>query len=264
MIHANQPVGGSPAQGRVYVMDSRLASTADLKAAAARYHVYAVGWIWIIDRTEPAAPIDGFALDEKDPSLLESWAYGSTEPIRTVRADPWVTWEWRTLFGQAAVAPPAAPVPTRDDDLRIAHNAALARGDAAGAAAARAALTQRFNLPVRARYEGGTELIGGVVHRTGQRALTLYFVAGKLQTDARFGVHAKVQARPRFSTLPADPADLEIYGAPAWPTTLWRPGHIYSIRIVYRRRPGPERYTGAWVNGPRREGDPAPLELTRM
>jgi hypothetical protein len=261
-IFANQPVGGSPAQGRFYVMDSRLASAADLKAAAARYHVNAVGWIWLIDRTEPAAPIDGFAVDESDPSFFQAWAHGSTEPIRKVRADAWVTWEWRSLFGQAA-APPAG-TPGTTDDLRIAHNAALARGDAAGAAAARAALAQRFNLPLRARYDNGTELIGAIDHRTGQRSLTLYFVAGKFHTDARFAVHAKVQARPRWSTLPADPADLEIYGAPALPTTLWRPGHIYAIRIVYRRRPGPERYTGAWVNGPRREGDPAPLELARM
>jgi hypothetical protein len=262
VIYGNQPVGGPPTQGRVYVMDTRLASSADLKAAAARYHVHAVGSIWIIDRTQPAAPIDGFAVDEKDPSLFQSWAYGSTEPIRTVRPDAWVTWEWRTLFGQSAPAPSGTPATT--DDLRIAHNAALARGDAAAAAAARAELTRRFDLPVRARYEGGTELIGSIVHRTGQRSITLYFVAGRFQADARFAVHAKVLARPRFSNLPADPADLELYGAPAWPTTLWRPGHIYSIRIVYRRRPGPERYTGAWVNGPRREGDPGPLEIARM
>src|SRR4029077_4633230 len=115
------------------------------------------------------------------------------------------------------------------------------------AARFRAALRGRFNLPLTARYEGGTELIGAIHDRGAQRSITLYFLAGTIRGDARFGVHAKVLSPARLSTLPADPADLAIHGGPAWPTSLWRPGHIYSIRLVYRHRPGQERLTGAWV-----------------
>ena len=150
---ANQPVGGSPAQGRFYVMDTRGASPEDLKAAVGRYHVHAVEWIWIMDRTEPPAPLDGYSFGETEPTFFQRWAYGSTEPLRQIRPDPWVTWEWRTLLDQTAT-PPLAPASTADD-LRIAYNAAQTKGDAAGAGAARSALMKQFNWPVTARYQGG-------------------------------------------------------------------------------------------------------------
>ncbi len=85
---ANQPVGGSPAQGRFYVMDTRGASPEDLKAAVGRYHVHAVEWIWIMDRTEPPAPLDGYSFGETEPTFFQRWAYGSTEPLRQIPARP--------------------------------------------------------------------------------------------------------------------------------------------------------------------------------
>jgi hypothetical protein len=247
----------SPGAPRVFVMDARTSSLADLRAAAAHLHVHAVGATFIADRNEPAAPIDGYALDERNPSFFEAWAYGSTEPIRTVRRDPWLTWEWRLLYGQTAPLPTGTPV--TNDQLRIAHNMAKTRGDAGAAAALRASLAARFNLPLAARYDGGTELLGAIIDRGAQRSITLYFVAGTFTADSRFGVHAKVLAPPRFSTLPSDPTDLEIHGAPTYPTTLWRAGHIYTVKFVYRRRPGHERFTGAWVGGPRRLETTSPL-----
>ena len=259
---ANQPLNApvTPAT-RVYILDTRLTAPAELRQAATRYHVQAVGNLWVFDRSEPPAPLDGYALDEREPTWGERWWLGPTEPIRSVRADPWVTWEWRTLLGQSAPAPTTAPVST--DDLRIAHNAALARGDAAGAAQLRAALEARFNLPVSARFAGGTTLLGGVQRRGARRSVTLYFVAGAFAGDARFSVRAKVEAPPRFSTLPADPAVLEIAGAPAWPTSLWRPGAIYSIQAVYRKRPGTEVLSGAWIPAPPRIDQRGPVEIWR-
>ena len=68
----------------------------------------AVGWLWVMDRSRPRAPLDGFSFDEHDPGLFESLWHGATEPVRRVVPDPWVTWEWRTLLGQPAVAPTTA------------------------------------------------------------------------------------------------------------------------------------------------------------
>ncbi|HXJ20053.1 MAG TPA: glycosyltransferase family 39 protein [Polyangia bacterium] len=259
---ANQPVAGGVSEStRVYILDTRLASLGEIRQAAAQYQVHAVGYLWVFDRKQPPAPLDGYELDEREPSFWQRWWLGPTEPIRSVRPSPWVTWEWRTMMGQPAAEP--AGTPASPDELRIAHNAALRRGDAAGAARLRAQLMAQLNVHVTAAYEGGTSLIGEIARRGARRSLTMFFVAGAFPGDARFSVHARVLAPPAFSTLPAAPEDLEIAGSPTWPTSLWRPGEIYSLQAVYRKRPGTDVLTGTWTPGPRRIGGRGPLELLR-
>ena len=259
----NQPVGAgvSPAT-RVYILDTRLASGAEIREAASRYHVHAVGHLWVFDRMEAPAPLDGYALDEREPSLWQKIWLGPTEPIRSVRWDPWVTWEGRSMLGQPATEPAAPPITT--EQIRIAHNAALHRGDAAAAARYRQELASRFNRHVTAAYDGGTALLGEIQRLGARRSLTMFFLAGRFPGDARFSVHARVLSPPRFSTLPADPDDLEIAGPPGWPTSWWRPGEIYSLEAVYRKRPGTEVLTGSWVPGPVRRDAAGPVELLRL
>jgi hypothetical protein len=263
-IAANQPLPTAASGPRVYVLDSRAASAADLRAAATRFHVHAVGPFWFIDRLEPPGPLDGYSFDEREPGWWARWWQGDVEPLRAVRRDPWVTWEWRTALGQPAPPPPGTPA--GDDQLRIAHNAALAAGDTARAASLRAALGKRFNLPLRATYGNGTELIGAVHRRGAQRNIGLYFVAGKFDNDAKYVVDAKVTTAPVLSTLPVDPATLDLARGPVVPTSLWRPGHLYAIRFTYRRRPGTELLTGAWSPGPPRiDGSHnKPIEIARF
>jgi hypothetical protein len=259
----NQPAAGPLTEAtRVYIMDTRLASAGEIHEAAARYHVHAVGYLWVFDRREPAAPLDGYELEEREPSLWQRWWLGPAEPIRIPRSSAWVTWEWRSALGQAAVEPTTPPGTT--EELRVAHNAAARRGDAATAARLRGELAARFDRHVTADFEGGTALVGEIQRRGARRSLTMFFVAGAPIGDARFSVHARVVAPPRFSTLPADPADLEIAGGPVMPTSLWRRGEIYTVQAVYRKRPGTEVLTGTWVPGPHRIGGRGPLELLRL
>jgi hypothetical protein len=166
------------------------------------------------------------------------------------------------MLGQPAAAPTTAPV--TDEEIRVAHNAALERGDLAGAARLRAALTSRFNVHRTAEFEGGTALLGGIQRTGARRSLTLYFLAGNIAGDARFSLHARVLAPPRFSGLPAAPENLEIAGGPTWPTSFWRPGEIYSLEAVYRKRPGTELLEGTWMPGPARVGAKGPVELLRL
>jgi 4-amino-4-deoxy-L-arabinose transferase-like glycosyltransferase len=260
---AHQPPGGPyPAGQRALFLDTRTATPADLRSLAGRFKVHAVGSFWFVDRLERAGPLDAYVLDEREPSWRERWSQGDTEPTRTVRPDAWATWEWRTLLGQTATAPRAAPVTT--DQLRVAHNVAKAAGDEAASARLATALRARLDLPLHARYENGTELLGAVHARGAARSLTLFFRAGAFKTDSRFAVRASVIAPPRFSTLPRDPAELDLSMAPAWPTSLWRPGHIYSVKVVYRRRPGQERLVGAWVPDLARLDGKGPLEIARL
>jgi hypothetical protein len=260
---AREPaIGGVSEATRVYILDTRGLPGNELRQVAARYHVHAVGSLWVMDRSERPAPLDGYVLEEREPSLFERWWLGPTEPVRSVRWNAWSTWEWRTMLGQPAVVPTAAPVTT--EELRIAHNAALDRGDAAGAARLRAALEARFDLHRTAAFEGGTALLGGVQRTGARRSITLYFRAGSFPGDARFLIHAKVLAPPRFSALPAAPENLELASGAPWPTSFWRPGGIYSNEVVYRKRPGTEALTGSWIPGPRRLGADAPVELERL
>jgi hypothetical protein len=258
-----QPIVGAVSDStRVYIMDTRSATPGELQQAAAHYHVHAVGSLWVFDRAEAAAPLDGYVLVEREPTFWERFWLGPTEPIRSVRPNGWTTWEWRRMLGQPAVLPTGAPIET--DELRIAHNAAVERGDAVAAARLRAALAGRLNVHVRAEFEGGTSLLGAVQKTGARRSFTLFFVAGNIAGDARFSVHAKVTAPPRLSGLPAAPENLEIAGAPAWPSTFWRRGQIYSLEAVYRKRPGTELLTGIWAPGPRRTDAASPVEIARL
>jgi hypothetical protein len=150
------------------------------------------------------------------------------------------------------------------DQIRIAHNAALSRGDAKAAGALRAQLAAALDLKVSAAYDNKTVLIGGTHNRGAQRSITLYFVAGKFAADTRFAVQSKVLSRAPLSTLPIDPSELDIALPPRWPTTLWQPGHIYSIKVVYRRRPGHERLRGNWASATKRTDAAGPVDLLRL
>src|SRR5262249_43572219 len=125
----------------------------------------------------------------------------------------------------------------------------------------RASLTTRLDWPLWATWDNGTTLIGAVRHRGAERGFTLYFVSGTFKNDSRLYVHARVVAPPRLSTLPVDPADLELPAAPVWPRPLWTPGAIYSQDIVLHHRPGKERLT-ATFGGLRRTDKPDPLEIS--
>jgi 4-amino-4-deoxy-L-arabinose transferase-like glycosyltransferase len=261
---ANQPIsnpGGD--RTRVYILDTRSTSLADIRYAVSHYHVHAIGSLWLMDRTEPPGPIEGYAMDEREPSWWQWLWLGPVEPVRSVRWSPWVTWEWRLLLGQPAAAPQGTPATI--DEVRIAHNAALERHDEKTAAALRARLQAAIDLPRTVAFDGDTTLLGAIHHHGARRSLTLFFVAGKFDADSHFKVHAKVLRPPRLSTLPADPADLELASGPIWPTTLWRKGHIYRFDVVYRKRPGTEVLTATWSPGPKRVDDArGPLELIRL
>ena len=101
----DQPLGGPGASPRGYTLDSRFANAAELKEAARRFHVDAVGCFWFIDRVAPPGPLAGYSFDEREPNPIEWYVRGGTEPVRRVRPDPWVTWEWQTLLGNRRARP---------------------------------------------------------------------------------------------------------------------------------------------------------------
>ena len=71
--------------------------------------------------------------------------------------DPWLTWEWRTHLGQDATPPAGTPVTI--DEMRIAHNVAVANRDPAGAEHWREKLDALLDRTVTAKYDTGLALI---------------------------------------------------------------------------------------------------------
>lgn len=244
---------------RLFVLDPRLVPEAELREAARRYHVRAVRWLWLIDRNEAPAPLDGFSFDEHEPGPLESLWYGATEPVRRVVPDPWLTWEWRTLLGQAATAPTTAPVTL--EQIRVAHNLAVSRNDPAGAAVYRRALVSRLNLPVTAKWAPGIELLGVDHHRGAARSFTPYVLVGGDMKCGKVAIKSHVTKRRFLSTLPVDPDEHDLAPLPPIRCELWRPGHIYSAPTVYRHRAGHEEFTISWTGGPK---PTPPLTLAKL
>ena len=242
-----QPIAAT--SPRLYALDARLTPESELRDAARRYHVLAVGWVWVIDRTAPPAPLDGFSFDEHDPGLFESLWHGATEPIRRVIPDPWVTWEWRTLLGQPADAP--AGTPRTLDQLRIAHNIAVDDEDEAGAARLRRELVSRLNLPVTAKWSPALELLGVDHHRGAARSFTPYVLAGQGAKCGKLAIKAHVTKRRFLSTLPVDPDDPDIAPLPPIRCELWQPGYIYAAPTVYRHRAGQEQFSLRWAGAPK-------------
>ena len=180
---------------------------------------------------------------------------------RPGRADPRGPVEPVGHLGVAQDARPArggaaAERPPTIDELRIAHNAASSETTPRRDAALRAR-SGGARPAARGRFDGDTTLIGGVHHRGARRSLTLFFVAGKIDGDAQFTVHAKVARPPRLSTLPAIPPIWRCVGADLADDALARGAHLSprdrlpkapGHRAAHRRvEPGaaPDRQRGA-------------------
>jgi hypothetical protein len=249
----------TPAGGRAPFWIARASGlTADeQRRIAAASHVTIYGDAWVVDQREPAGPVDGYALEEREPGPLEWLFYGGTEPMRSVGAapDPWLTWEWRTHLGQPA-QPPAGE-PRTLDEMRIAHNLAVSTGDGAAAERWLRAIERELDPTRAAGFTAGVRLLGVRVTGGVQPRVESWFErAGDAPLgDASFDVRSTVEARAALSWIPPDPTDREMAFPPSIPTKLWRPGFLYRTDAVLNHRIGRERYWGRWRS---RDGGPLP------
>ena len=236
-------------RARVYLADTRFLLD-PLQARLAQEHkVVAVGPFWQVRSGAPPGPIEAYAIVEREPSLLQWYLLSGTEPQREVVADPYLTWELRTHFGQVAPVPNAPPASI--EQRRIAHNIAVAQGDAARAAQLRAEL-QRDLRPPRAAFDDGTVLIGKRYEPGARPLLTLYFrAAGRSKHDAQPVVRSRVIAPATWSSTMADPKVREVAIPMGLAPIRWRNGFIYANPIAIRKRPGTEsfRLSFRWRGG---------------
>ena len=211
-------------------------------------HVRIYGDTWLVDQREPNAPLDAYSLNEKEPNLFQWMLFDPTEVHRTVGRvpDPWLTWEWRTHLGQDATPPTGTP--STLNEIRIAHNVAIAKGDLTVAEHWREKLDALLDRTVTARYDTGLALIGVRVVGGVEPRVEAWFEVGKgFSGDDTFAVRSNIERKTTLSLIPPDTTDRDMSWSEPLPTKLWQPGALYVTTAVLNHRIGVERYSGRWI-----------------
>ncbi|MEP7122607.1 MAG: glycosyltransferase [Byssovorax sp.] len=243
------PTLGKATRGTgAYLADTRFLLDSLQGDLATGSHVTAVGPFWKVVPGEAAAPIDAYSFVESEPSWWEWYFVSGTEPHREVVADPYLTWELRTHFGQPAVVPAGAPITL--EEKRIAHNIAVAAGDEARARELLEEIGKALT-PVHARFDDGSELLGTTYHEGARSLLTLYVLAGGPSVaDVQLAVRSKVLKRATLSLTVLDPTEREVGIPMALAPQRWKKGFLYSDPVAIRKRPGTEVFRASyWVRG---------------
>ncbi len=226
------------------------------RKVVAMAHVRVYGDTWLVDQREPNAPLDAYSLHEREPGFFEWLLFDTIEVHRSVVLvpDPWLTWEWRTHLGQDATPPTGTPATI--DEVRIAHNVAVANRDTAGAEHWREKLEALLDRTVTARFDTGLALIGVRVLGGVEPRVEAWFEVGKaFAGDATFAVKSSIERKATLSLVPVDTTDRDMSWAEPLPTKLWKPGGIYVTTAILNHRIGVERYSGRWIP---RDGAPYP------
>jgi hypothetical protein len=164
--------------------------------------------------------------------------------------DPFLTWELRTHWKQPALVPNAAP--KTFDELRIAYDMAIERGDEATAATLFAELKRQLR-PIAMTFEGGPEIVGVRMNEGVHPRLDIVFRApGPLPTGSGIVVRSKVLERARGSFTMADPTLREVGQPLAIPASRLRKDFLYVNPVSIVKRPGTEVYQVSW-NGRARQ-----------
>jgi hypothetical protein len=240
--------GGLPIPGagdpRYFVADLSFLRGEEQRQLAQRFHVDAVGSFVVVDRLAPASPARAFTFDEREPSPLEWYFVSGIDPVRTIREDPWATWELREHWGQAANPIPDG-APDGVEHLRVAHNVAVTAGEGGRALELRSRLAAQLDRSVATDFDDGTTLLGARYVDGVAPMLELYFVAGPPGADGvQFYVQAQVLRNERFTLVPMDDR-IKAVGTPlVLPPSLWRRGFIYVHRTEIAHRPGTEAFRG--------------------
>lgn len=235
---------GGQSPERYFIGDLRFMNGEEQRQAAQQFRVVTVGPYFLIDRDSPKGPLEGYSFDEREPNLLQWYFEAPTEPIRSVRADPWVTWELREHYDLLPNPPPAGE-PKTLAEIRIAHNMAVARQDVPSAGKYVDKLLASLDTSVAKKFPDDTRLLGMRYVPGVDPILELYFLAAHPLVDGfQFEVSSTIEARPPLSLVPVD-EKTKAYGVPfVIATSLWRTGFIYVDRVEIRGRPGREDFTG--------------------
>jgi hypothetical protein len=247
---------------RYLLLDARFASTEELAALAERCGAVVVGPFWAFDRLAPPGRLTGLAPRRRAPHGFERYFVSGLHDLQWVEESPLYDWELRDHFAESA-PPPAEREARHPDELRLLHNAALARGDRANAEALLGQLLRDADRSVAVKFSDGTELLGvsreRLTYRIWMRA------AGPAPSARRFRVFSRVSRRPALSLVPRDSRLREVGLESPIPQTRWKSGYIYCLSFDLLARPGREDLLASfWGEGaPHAVGRVEPITLAR-
>jgi hypothetical protein len=240
------PRGKADGADQYFILDARFTSVDELRSVTKTYAVVAVGPFWYVDRSRGHAAFEAYRVVRRDPGALEAYFVQGSHALRSIEPDPWQAWELSHHFAELPGEVPKAP-PTDADQLRIAHNAALAQGDEGRARELAMRLTQGAFTPP-CEYDDGTRIQAVRFEPGSSDVLTVTFLAGRARPDERrFRIDSSVEAAPAFSLTPPDPTLREVGLPTVVPAALWKPGYLYASITEVLKRPGRELYFGRFV-----------------
>jgi hypothetical protein len=249
----------SRTEDRYFIADLAFVNWGDQQKLAAQLPMVVVGQFVLADRMASMAPAEGYLFDAREPNAIEWYVAHGVDPVRTVRPDPWYTWEVRDLFGQTPNPPPGGE-PADIEQLRIAHNIAVATKDDERAGRYQAAITAQLSPSAATKFSDGTMLLGSRFVPGVAPVLEVYFqVAGPTADDDQFDLESVVEHRPLLSLTRADDK-VRTIGRPMFPCPkAWKAGYLYASRTEIRKRPGQETYAG-FFTAPDKAHPPLPLD----
>ena len=240
------PSGPLTPRDRYYAADLRFMSGAEQDTLAANFALTALGPFLAIDRAAPAAELRAFDIERVEPSTLEMYFISSSHALRNVRPDPFLTWELRDRFDQTP-NPAPSELPHGFEQLRIAHNIAISRADAAGATRFLEALLSGCDRSHATSFGSGNALLGTRLERGSSLVFSVYVqAAGADPREPELTMHSRVTASPSGSLVDPD-ATLAEVGMPfVIPSNRWKSGYVYASVTEIIRRIGSERWYGAF------------------
>ena len=250
------PNGAASPRDRYYVADARYLSGAEQDTLAANFALTALGPFLAVDRSAPAGELRAFTVERREPSALEAYWVSSSHALRTVRPDPFLTWELRDRFELSPNPPPRAP-PQTFEELRIAHNIAVSRADTARAAQLLQALLAGCDRRHPTRFGSDNTLLGTRLERGTSLVFSVYVQAAGADPSAPELVMHSIVSEPAKASLVDPDATLAEVGMPfAIPATRWKTDYVYASVTEIIRRIGRERWS-ARFRSQTGEGAPA-------
>jgi hypothetical protein len=236
--------------------DLQFLSSSDQRMLAQNFHVTVLDHYMLVERDVPNAPADGYVFEEREPTTFEWYFLSGADRVRTVRPDPWLTWELRAHYRQSPNPAPTS-APRTPEEVRIAHNMAVGAGDSALAAKYENELLAGLDTHGAAAFTDGTKLLGTRFAPGVEPTLTAYFVAtGASSTNFELVVDGFVEAKKPWSLIPADERMRHLGNPFSLPPMSWMKGFIYAARVEVRKRPGREHFYGHMEIASAKQGAP--------
>ncbi|HKO49416.1 MAG TPA: glycosyltransferase family 39 protein [Polyangiaceae bacterium] len=241
---AQLPSGPGAPRNRYYVADLRFMSGAEQDTLAANFSLTALGPFLAIDRAKPAGDLRAFDIERREPSALEAYWVSSSHALRNISSDPFLTWELKDRFELSHNLAPTVP-PKSFEQLRIAHNIAVSRGDAASASHFLEALLTGGDRSRTIDFGSGNTLLGTRLEHGSSLVFSVYIrAAGADPREPELVMHSQITKSVAGSWVDPDTTLAEVGMPFTIPANRWKSGYVYSSVTEVIRRIGSERWYG--------------------